>query len=263
MTTAAAPPTRGIAPARQRPPRPGRSAAGQMAAGAVEGLLALVLHDRDYPVADVLGALVRSGFHVSERNAREVGGPMPGLLPSLVVAAIVPGQPGSLELLRELDRSPGAVVAVLAPSPEGTAEALSAGADVVLVDADGADVFAAQFSAIHRRADRERQQSLQRPLPGGLVVDVHAHLASYGGVPLRLTAMEFRMLQHLQQHQGETCSAEQIFHAAKGERQSPARARELLKPHMFRLRRELARAAPGRDLIVNLRNVGYRLEAGA
>ncbi len=221
-----------------------------------------MVHSRDYPTSNVFDALVRSGYHVSERPCARSAEVASALQPQLIVAAISPTSPSDLQCLRDLSRACEAFILLLGPSREGMAQGLLAGADATLFDDDDPEALAAQFGAVLRRTAQQKAAAAPRALGGGgspLAIDVAAHMAHFHGEPLHLAPMEFSILLYLAQHEGAVCYAGQILESIAGTHESDRRARELLKSHIFRLRRELRRVSPEEDLIVNVHGVGYRL----
>ncbi|MEL6586602.1 MAG: response regulator transcription factor [Pseudomonadota bacterium] len=90
------------------------------------------------------------------------------------------------------------------------------------------------------------------------MVEASARRAS-DGASLSLTSTEFALLKALVEAENDVVSRDDILRAIYGDRsQVTDRA---IDAHMVRLRRKLAKAAPGRDLIMTVHGRGYRLAA--
>jgi two-component system, OmpR family, response regulator BaeR len=105
-----------------------------------------------------------------------------------------------------------------------------------------------------------RRQARAEPAGGvpGLVIDPQAYRATLDDVALELTPVEFRLLETLAAHPGRVYSRvgllERLYddHRVVSDR--------TVDSHVKNLRRKLAAAAPGRDLVQSVYGVGYRLE---
>jgi len=94
---------------------------------------------------------------------------------------------------------------------------------------------------------------------GALTVDIARHEARLGATQLDLTALEFELLHVLAWHAGLVLSREQLLDLVWGyDYHDDLRVVDAL---VKRLRAKLRDAAPGEDLIVTVRGVGYKLEA--
>jgi two-component system response regulator VicR len=90
-----------------------------------------------------------------------------------------------------------------------------------------------------------------------LTVDPTRHEARLGAIELELTALEFELLHRLARHAGQVLSREQLLEQVWGyEYYGDLRA---VDAAVKRLRAKLRQAAPGNDLIVTVRGVGYKL----
>ena len=237
--------------------------AGEAQTGVPAQPIALVVERREYPANAVFEGLVRSGYHVLERQWAGSVELAALLRPTLIVAAVSPSRAADLEVVRELSLSCDAFVVLLADSREGLAAGLLAGATACLCDADGPDVIAAQFAAVVRGSAPRRAglEPLATAVAGPLMMDVAAHRASYFGRPLRLSKMEFAILLYLVQHQGAMCHSSRMVAALMGDELSDSDAGARLRSHVLRIRRQLRWIEPGHELISNVRGMGYRLDA--
>ncbi len=89
---------------------------------------------------------------------------------------------------------------------------------------------------------------------GELVIDVGSHRAHVAGAEVELTALEFRLLQHLMARPGRVQSREQLLADVWGIT-SPLETRTV-DTHVMRLREKLGVA---RNLVETVRGVGYRM----
>jgi len=91
---------------------------------------------------------------------------------------------------------------------------------------------------------------------GGLVMDTEKFSASLEGKALALTPVEFSLLQTLSGHPGRVYSRDQLMTEMYSDyRVVSDRA---VDTHIKNLRRKLAAAAPGTDLVESVYGLGYR-----
>lgn len=74
-----------------------------------------------------------------------------------------------------------------------------------------------------------------------------------------LTPTEFDLLLYLAAHQGRVVSCHELVREVRNYTVGEAEAREVIRPHVSNLRRKLKNAGLEKDLIVNVRGIGYRL----
>lgn len=100
---------------------------------------------------------------------------------------------------------------------------------------------------------------------GPLEVDESGYRARWQGELLELTLTEFKLLAYMARHEGDVLSPQQLVAAVQGYHCSLQEARELIKPHLYRLREVLEHDASQPRYLQNVRGVGYvlRLEAGS
>jgi len=89
---------------------------------------------------------------------------------------------------------------------------------------------------------------------GVLTVDCHRHEVRVKGIPVELTATEFRLLDLLLEHRGKVQNREYLLNHVWGH-ESLIDTRTV-DAHMRRLREKLGRAS---SYIETIRNVGYRM----
>ncbi len=96
---------------------------------------------------------------------------------------------------------------------------------------------------------------------GGLAIDLAAHEVRLHGQLVHLTPIEFQILACLAQRAGTVLTHKEIVQAVWGYEADAWEARALLNPHLSHLRKKLHTDAEAPSLIVNVRGVGYKLEA--
>ena len=226
--------------------------------------IALIVNTRNYYPVALIPALVHHGFTSAERPVTEAMYFVQHLRPGLVVTVVDPERPDDLHILRLAARF-GAYVLLLAPSPNGFALGLKAGADFCLSDSIAETALQAQVGAIRRRLD---SASANRMAPsdldlalGDFQLDVASRRLFYkGSVQVPLTAMEFSILAHLVENAGKTTSALELFHHVTGRIDRDAAASETVKVYIHRLRQKLHAYSGPPDLITTVRGYGYMIE---
>ncbi|WP_348752613.1 response regulator [uncultured Aquincola sp.] len=111
----------------------------------------------------------------------------------------------------------------------------------------------ARVRAILRRARRGPP-----PMPGPLQIDEAGWRASWRGVPLELTPVEFRLLKALAATPGRVFSRDSLLDRLHDD--GRAVTDRAVDSHVKNLRRKLEAAAPGQDPIRSIYGVGYKLE---
>jgi len=92
----------------------------------------------------------------------------------------------------------------------------------------------------------------------GLVLEEASLHASLNGQKLDLTAVEFKLLQHLAAHPGRIFSREQLMDRIYADRRIVSD--RTIDSHIKKLRKKIDLAAPGDDLIRSVYGVGYKFE---
>jgi DNA-binding response OmpR family regulator len=163
-------------------------------------------------------------------------------------------------LLREVTDVP--IIMLTARGGEtDKARGLDLGADDYLTKPFGFVELLARVRAALRRADMPRARSHQKQdllyRAGPLVVDVPAHTVTLRGRPVRLTPLEFRLLEQLLQHAGLVLTHRQLLSTVWGF--AYADETDLLKPAISRLRQKVEEDPSNPRLIQTVHGVGYRL----
>jgi two-component system alkaline phosphatase synthesis response regulator PhoP len=184
-----------------------------------------------------------------------------------VVMADLAALPGSGEVLcRQLARLPRPVLllAVVSNSAEA-ASALKSGAVVCLTHPLSPSWLAAQLSSLLQLS---KAKDTAWPVDGpvtirGLRIDPGRCEASAGDRSIPLTPTEFRILACLARSPGIVISGHDLAEEALDLRLAEQEAMELLKVHVYRLRRKLANSGIEPRLLRNVRGFGYMLERRA
>ena len=163
-----------------------------------------------------------------------------------------------LEVLRRIreggNKTPVMLLTVRA-SEEDQVRGLDRGADDYLTKPFSPRTLLARVRALLRRAGKEAGGPLRT---GDVVLDPEAQTVSIrGGDAVRLTGLEFRLLQLLVANAGHPQSADRLTAHVWGYR--GAGDRQLLKQLVHRLRQKIERDPAAPDLLVTAPGVGYVL----
>jgi len=174
-----------------------------------------------------------------------------------VVLGDLDGAAASLALLRDLRSGaiPGADPRVPVLTIGGDSDHLAvrhyeAGADIVLPRTPTPLLIAGALGALAARAEGERRRILR---VGPLAVDCDARVASVEARPIRLTRIEFDLLQTLAEQPSTVLTRQQL---AKEIWNIEFVAGRTIDSHAGRLRSKLGDAGP---MLQTVRGVGYRL----
>lgn len=132
---------------------------------------------------------------------------------------------------------------------------LRAGGDDYLIKPFAPEEMAMRVEVLLRRAADVADTTLR---VGDIHLDLVRHEVSVAGQPVRLLAMEYRLLAFLAQHTGQVVSRRMLFEQVWNYHFDPGA--NVINVHIARLRRKLDR--PGRPSpIVTVKGEGYRLDA--
>ena len=167
------------------------------------------------------------------------------------------------ELLRHVSNSSPARDALVVILSERSSEidrviAFELGADDFVAKPVGIRELALRLRAVLRRhaAERSRLRTLRA---GPFVIDTEHETVTCNGDPIRLTAVEFRLLEHLARNSGRVQDRQELLARVwrwcdAGENR--AVVSRTVDTHVRRLREKLG---PDAELIETIRGVGYRL----
>jgi DNA-binding response OmpR family regulator len=159
----------------------------------------------------------------------------------------------TLERIRDLSDVP--VILLTARSGEiDKVRGFRAGADDYVVKPFGRQELLLRIEALLRRAPEPTH--LERYGDGALSIDYAQRLVVCRGLPVRLTPLEFRLLDVFTRHPGQVLSADQIVEHAWGHSQGVSL--DQVKLYVSYLRKKLGQRAEGWQPIETVRGFGYR-----
>jgi DNA-binding response OmpR family regulator len=212
----------------------------------------------------VTSVLVDQGFEVeSVYNTEEALQKISSESWDLVILDIRTPQKDSFETcqyVRERTTTPVVILSAQGQD-EHIVKGLNAGADDFLVKPISANVFLARVYALLRRAGRMRGGDQDEVLKyGDLIVDLERCEASVRGVPVKLTASEFRLLSCLVRNPGRVLSSQSLVREVQGYDCSPQEAQGIIKVHIHNLRKKMKLSSKKSPHILNVRGFGYMFE---
>jgi two-component system response regulator QseB len=167
----------------------------------------------------------------------------------------LPGASG-LELLTRLRRRGNEVAVLILTARDAVSDridGLDAGADDYLVKPFDLDELAARIRAVLRRRSGRAQPLLAH---GTLSLNPATHEVRYQGRRLNLSGREFNLLHALLERPGAVLSREQLEERLYGWGEEVGS--NAVEVHIHHLRKKL-----GRDVILNVRGVGYVVGKGS
>ena len=142
---------------------------------------------------------------------------------------------------------------------EDQVRGLDGGADDYLTKPFSPRTLLARVRALLRRADIDRPAPLAA---GDLALDVERQsVCVRGGQPIRLTGLEFRLIQYLLANAGPTIPADRLTTHVWGYR--GLGDKQLLKQLVHRLRQKIERNPAEPEYVVTVAGIGYVLQPGA
>jgi DNA-binding response OmpR family regulator len=159
----------------------------------------------------------------------------------------------TLERLRDLSDVP--VILLTARSGEiDKVRGFRAGADDYVVKPFGRQELLARIEALLRRAPEPTH--LEHYDDGAISIDYARRLVMCRGLPVRLTPLEFRLLDALARHPRQVLSAEQLIEQCWGHEAGVSR--DQVKLYVSYVRKKLGQDADGWQPIETVRGFGYR-----
>jgi len=159
----------------------------------------------------------------------------------------------TLERMRDLSDVP--VILLTARSGEiDKVRGFRAGADDYVVKPFGRQELLARVGALLRRTPESTH--LDQYDDGAISIDYATRLVMCRGLPVRLTPLEFRLLDAFTRHPGQVLSAEQLVEHVWGH--SAGVSLDQVKLYVSYLRKKLGQQADGWQPIETVRGFGYR-----
>jgi DNA-binding response OmpR family regulator len=159
----------------------------------------------------------------------------------------------TLERLRDLSDVP--VILLTARSGEiDKVRGFRAGADDYVVKPFGRQELLARIEALLRRAPEPTH--LEHYDDGAISIDYARRLVMCRGLPVRLTPLEFRLLDALARHPRQVLSADQLIEQCWGHEAGVSR--DQVKLYVSYVRKKLGQDADGWQPIETVRGFGYR-----
>jgi DNA-binding response OmpR family regulator len=159
----------------------------------------------------------------------------------------------TLERLRDLSDVP--VILLTARTGEiDKVRGFRAGADDYVVKPFGRQELLARIEALLRRAPDPTH--LEHYDDGAISIDYARRLVLCRGLPVRLTPLEFRLLDAFVRHAGHVLSADQLVEHGWGH--AAGVSRDQVKLYVSYLRKKLGQASDGWQPIETVRGFGYR-----
>jgi DNA-binding response OmpR family regulator len=221
-----------------------------------------VIEDEPDIALGIRTLLERSGFTVTAAANGRVGlRAFHSQRPDIVVLDVgLPEMDGwmVLERIREMSEVP--VLMLTAHGQEADkVRGLRGGADDYLTKPFGNGEFVARVQALLRRSASADKDVAEVFDDGTVRVNFAAHEVAVAGVPVELTATEYRLLAVLVRHRGQVLSPAKLLELVWSDPLGIGPDR--VKYSVMRLRRKLGDAAGAESLIEAVRGFGYRYRA--
>ena len=223
----------------------------------------ILLIEDEQKIADfVCAGLAARGFCVSHCNDGNVGlaEASQGNFDAVVLDVMLPGRDG-LSVLKAMRASGIATPVVLLTSRNELGdriEGLNLGADDYLAKPFFVEELAARLTALRRRLDGDRQNTLQ---VGTLKLDRITREASCKGTTIELTTREFSLLEYLMRSAGQVFTRSQILQHVWGFDFDPST--NVVDVCIKRIRAKMAELPNAGEALANIESVrgtGYRFK---
>ncbi len=210
-------------------------------------------------------ALRQAGYLVIEANdGNKALAAFDRELPDLVILDVnLPGMNG-FEVCRHIRERAATPIMMLTvhSSEEDEVKGLDLGADDYLTKPFSPRTLLARVRALLRRGETQSTESDSRERSlkvGDITLDAENQTLSLrSGAPIRLTHLEYRLLQYLLVNAGRTVSTERLTHHVWG--YQGVGDRQALKQLVHRLRQKVERNPAEPRYIVTVAGVGYVLQ---
>ena len=222
----------------------------------------LVIEDDDATAAEIQACLAAAGHQVRREadGARGLKAALAGGFDAITLDRMLPGLDG-LEVVSRLHaagvHTPVLMVSALSDVDQRIA-GLRAGGDDYLTKPFDPGEMEVRLEVMLRRRDRQARAA---PLlqAGDLELDLVRRSARRRERSIELLPMEFKLLEFMMRHAGQTLSRRLIFETVWGYYFDPGT--NLIEVYVSRLRKAID--APGeKPLIQTVRGQGYKIDAG-
>jgi len=179
--------------------------------------------------------------------------------PDLVILDLMlPGMDG-LEVCREIRKEGNLPIIMLTAKDEeiDRVVGLELGADDYVVKPFSVRELMARVKSVLRRARPAPSESAQVLQAGELRLDMSRHEASWRSAPFELTAIQFELLRVLMASPGRVFSREELLDRVWG--YDYVGDTRTVDSAVKRLRARLRQVAPDAELVVTVRDAGYKL----
>ena len=224
----------------------------------------ILIVDDDMELLGLIGFALRQAgyFPVSAANGAEALALFEREQPDLVILDVNLPDMSGFEICRRIRaeaRTPIMMLSVRG-SEEDQVQGLDGGADDYLTKPYSPRTLLARVRALLRRAEADRPNTASSSSSSGdLVLDVERQSVSIcGAAPIRLTSLEFRLLQYLLANGGHTISAERLTTHVWGYR--GVGDKQLLKQLVHRLRQKIEQSPSEPRYLITVAGVGYLLQ---
>ena len=220
----------------------------------------ILVVDDDLELLGLIGfALRQAGYLVLEASdGRAALATFAREQPDLVILDVNLPELSGFEVCRQIRAEAATPVMLLTvrSSEEDQVRGLDGGADDYLTKPFSPRTLLARVRALLRRAEIDRPAPLSA---GDLTIDVERQAVGVrGGPPIRLTSLEFRLLQYLLANAGHTIPADRLTTHVWGYR--GLGDKQLLKQLVHRLRQKIEQNPAEPQYIVTIAGVGYLLQ---
>ncbi|MFY7779367.1 MAG: response regulator [Elstera sp.] len=221
----------------------------------------ILIVDDEPGIAEIIGAyLERDGFEASWLSTGAAVLPwLSTVKPDLILLDLMLPEIDGMTLCRTI-RTTSSVPIIMVTARVDEIDrllGLELGADDYICKPFSPREVVARIKAVLRR-QAPASATTAAPADQGFVIDSEKMSASVNSVRVDLTPTEFKLLAVLAAHPGKVYSRAQLLdHLSDGYKDVFDRS---IDSHIKNLRRKLAAAAPGVELVQSVYGVGYRFE---
>ncbi len=216
----------------------------------------LLIEDNAKLAESIKASLEQLGYVVAIAGSAEAGDEMASVEHhDLIILDVMLGDRDGIELCRQLRRrkvaTPILMLTVMADTRDKV-RGLDAGADDYLTKPFQTAELVARLRSLLRRGQATEGATLRK---GDLVMDLHEHRVTAGGVPLKLSAKEFALLEYFMRNPRKLLTRSMISESVWDMNYEPNS--NVIDVYVSSLRRKIDRATPG-PWIETVIGSGYR-----